>query len=280
MNHSTFATALFGIVGLLHGAATWAAFPAAVSYQGELRENGVPREGTVDLVFWVIGENGGGWATQIIEVPDVPVVRGLFTASLPLNSAVTSNAQNYKLQIGVREGTLATGPYQFLSPQQPITSVPFALNAQTVDGVSAEELPGTAAMDKSLIVTQVIPLASEPPKALQTLYLVAPASGRVLVRGRGECDFPSAASAPASTDIVVVGVGVDASSALSNWNSHQKMLRPKSGEAWSASFNSEDVFSLAKGESLDIGVFVKRETGNDTVSCRGTFTAEFFPRAL
>ncbi len=115
-----------------------------VTYQGSLQFGGAPTEGYYDFVFVLynnpsIGSPVGPALTNLT----VPVANGLFTVTNDFGSAPW-NGQNLWMQILVRtNGTVA---FTSLSPRQPITSAPYAiesLNAATASTVAATNLSGT-----------------------------------------------------------------------------------------------------------------------------------------
>lgn len=64
-------------------------------------------------------------------------MNGVFTVQLNFFSSFANNQNTRFLEIGVRPGA-ATGndPFTILTPRQLITTVPFAVNAQTATNVS------------------------------------------------------------------------------------------------------------------------------------------------
>jgi len=93
----------------------------AIVYQGQLKQGGMPVNGTEPMVFslWDAAVNGiqiGGNVT----ITSIPIVNGLFTVTLDFGSAAfTGNAR--WLQVVVNGQTLA--------PRQPITAAPYAVRA-------------------------------------------------------------------------------------------------------------------------------------------------------
>lgn len=112
------------------------------TYQGELKQAEAPLTGTVDLQFRLYasmegGDPVGGQAQQ----PGVSVVDGVFTASLSFDDSVFDGTLYY-LEIDVKLS--GNGSYTTLSPRQPITPAPYAINALNAkDGDITGVLPGT-----------------------------------------------------------------------------------------------------------------------------------------
>jgi len=107
-------------------------------YQGQLKEAGVPLDGTVDLQFTLWDATGSGnppaGGTQVGEVQVVnamPVTAGLFTATLNGRGEFGDSAFNGNarwLQIAVRNPA-GGGAFTTLGPRQPLTAAPQALFA-------------------------------------------------------------------------------------------------------------------------------------------------------
>lgn len=125
-----------------------------INYQGRLSDGGAAANGSYDLQFAFYEALVGGEAqsSKIIK-EDVPVVNGIFSVSL--NVGQTFIVQGFApqfVEIAVRPGA-ATGndPFTTLNPRQPLTSVPYAINAQIA--VNAERLGGIAASSYLLNTT-------------------------------------------------------------------------------------------------------------------------------
>jgi hypothetical protein len=106
---------------------------ATITYQGRLTDANVAANGQYDLQFKAFDALTGGTAQSgNVTVENAQVTNGIFTVPLNLGLSFFNNDKARFLEIGVRAGS-ATGsdPFTLLSPRQPITSVPFAINAQT-----------------------------------------------------------------------------------------------------------------------------------------------------
>jgi hypothetical protein len=104
------------------------------TYQGQLKEGGIPADGNYDFVFKLFDDAVGG--TQVggdVEIDAWPVSEGLFTVELDFGPDVFTGDARW-IEVGVREG--GGGPYTTLSPRQPVNAAPYALYA--LDG------PGSA----------------------------------------------------------------------------------------------------------------------------------------
>ena len=96
----------------------------AFIYQGQLKDDGVPLNDTVDLRFrlWDAPE-GGGLIPYPEYVNDVVVVNGLFTVHIDFGQDAFNGDARW-LEIGVRLDP--AGSYETLSPRQPISPTPAA----------------------------------------------------------------------------------------------------------------------------------------------------------
>jgi len=126
-------TLLLGILAapaLLHAQAP---VGTAFTYQGQLKEAGVPGEGTYDFIFqlWDAAE-GGAMVSGDLYVDDWPVGAGLFTVQLDFGDGMFTGDERW-LQVHVRPGD-SSGPYTELSPRQPLTATPYALYALSGPG--------------------------------------------------------------------------------------------------------------------------------------------------
>jgi hypothetical protein len=107
------------------------AWCGTITYQGRLSDAGAAANGQYDLQFEAFDTATGGAAQSgLITLEDVQVTNGIFTVHLNFGSAFYNNFNARFLEIGVRAGT-ATGAFTVLTPRQPLTQVPFAVNAQT-----------------------------------------------------------------------------------------------------------------------------------------------------
>jgi photosystem II stability/assembly factor-like uncharacterized protein len=116
----------------------------AFTYQGQLASGGSPANGSYDLRFVIYDAvTNGNAVTAPLTNSTVAVNNGLFTTMLDFGTNVFTGT-NYWLDISVR----AAGTSQFttLSPRQPLTSVPYAIFANTASNLlgflSAAQLSG------------------------------------------------------------------------------------------------------------------------------------------
>ncbi|MDO8631651.1 MAG: hypothetical protein Q7R41_14285 [Phycisphaerales bacterium] len=91
----------------------------AITYQGQLKVNGVPLDSTVAMTFQLFDAPTAGLSTSsLLSFPAVSVVNGLFTVDLDFGAAPFASDARY---LQVRVNNIA------LSPRQRIGPTPFAL---------------------------------------------------------------------------------------------------------------------------------------------------------
>jgi len=119
----------------------------AFTYQGKLTDAGNPANGNYDLQFKLFDTPTVGTGAQqgsTLTAPNWQVTAGIFTITLdftfPVGQILTVfDGQTRFLEIGVRPAG-STSPYTLLSPRQPITSSPYAIqtiNSQQLGGLPA-----------------------------------------------------------------------------------------------------------------------------------------------
>lgn len=110
----------------------------AFTYQGRLKKDGKPANGTYDLQFKLFdAASDGKQVESTVTKNDVVVSDGLFTANLDFGDVFDGRA--LWLEIGVRQGA-STGPFTILTPRQELTAAPYSLyslNADKLDGLHA-----------------------------------------------------------------------------------------------------------------------------------------------
>ncbi len=103
---------------------------STITYQGRLSDVGSAANGIYDLQIQAFDAVTDGTSeSELITLEDVQVTGGVFTVGLKFGSALTNNLKFKFLEIGVRPG-VSTGAFTVLTPRQPLTQVPFAVNAQ------------------------------------------------------------------------------------------------------------------------------------------------------
>ena len=116
---------------LLLGASVGAQVPlgTAFTYQGEIAFEGVPLNDTADFEFtlWDAAELGTA-ADSMVSLYEVTVADGRFTALLDFGCEVFNGEARW-LEIAVRSPA-GGGDYTILSPRQPLTATPYALQTR------------------------------------------------------------------------------------------------------------------------------------------------------
>lgn len=121
-----FAVTVCLIIGTNANAA--APISTAFSYQGQLKDAGVPADGVYDLRFSLFDAASAGAAVgSSVNINDWPVVNGLFTVELDFGTNPFDGNARW-LRIEVRPGS-SGGGYTALTPRQPLTAVPYAMYA-------------------------------------------------------------------------------------------------------------------------------------------------------
>ena len=128
---------------------------AYITYQGRLSDGGNAANGQFDLQFQAFDAATGGAAqSDLITVENVQVTNGVFTVQLFFGAAFAGNSKARFLQIGVRPGN-STDAFNLLTPRQPITDVPYAVNAQTAENATnatnAANLAGNVTLQNNLL---------------------------------------------------------------------------------------------------------------------------------
>ncbi len=127
----------------------YAGVPGMVNYQGRLEQHGaaLTTVSPVTMTFKIfVEESDTGGSPIWIESQDVEVAEGMFSVKLgavnPLDmSLFEDSSREYWLELSIDGETL--------SPRQRLTSVPFAFNAETLDGYTAAELDQSAHTERT-----------------------------------------------------------------------------------------------------------------------------------
>ena len=97
----------------------------AFTYQGQLKQGGVPADGEFDFLFRLYDSDSGH--VQLgspCVVYDQTVTNGLFTVELDFGAGVFTGDAVW-LEVAVRPS--GSSVYAFLSPRQAVTATPYAL---------------------------------------------------------------------------------------------------------------------------------------------------------
>jgi hypothetical protein len=113
--------------------AATAAPPQTINYQGSLSSAGNPVNGATSVTFRLYDVSTGG-AALWTEAQSVNVVNGLF--SVALGATTTFASANLAFDVPYFLG-IAVGADIEMTPRPPLTSAPYALRAQTAEGLTA-----------------------------------------------------------------------------------------------------------------------------------------------
>lgn len=109
----------------LSTASTQASLGTAITYQGNLKDNGNGANGKYDFKFSLFDAvSAGTMIGNTVTLNDVTVTDGIFTTFLDFGAGAFTDESRY-LEIQVRPGT-STGTYEKLAPRQTITAAPTA----------------------------------------------------------------------------------------------------------------------------------------------------------
>jgi hypothetical protein len=136
------------LLSLLFVASSWAV-PGLSNYQGKLLHNGaaVTTDTPISMTFKLfIEESDTGGSPVWMESQAVDVVDGIYAVKLgavnPFDSSLFDDPnREYWLEVTVNG--------EVLSPRQRFTSVPFAFNAETLDGYTAADLDQSIHVDRT-----------------------------------------------------------------------------------------------------------------------------------
>jgi hypothetical protein len=113
----------------LHCAAN---LPTVFTYQGQLKQVGVPLSGTADLEFslWTTAK-GGDQVEDTLVIENVSVAGGLLSVPLDFGIGVSSgNARWVEIAVRTPHDETDAEPFTTLSPRQLITATPYALQTR------------------------------------------------------------------------------------------------------------------------------------------------------
>jgi hypothetical protein len=131
----------------------------AFTYQGRIHEGGTPYTGMAEFqaTLWNAVSNGTSVAASSPASSVVPVTNGLFVLPLDFGTSPFSAGANRWLQLEVRT---TIGPFNTLSPRQPLTPTPYSLysgsaaTATIASNVASGAVVGTVNGLKDNVVLQ------------------------------------------------------------------------------------------------------------------------------
>lgn len=119
-------------IGVAAGTATALAAPLTTTftYQGQLKSDGEPLNGAADFEFTLWDSAvGGNQVGELLTADNVSAFDGMFTVELDFG-ALAFNGQQRWLEIAVRSA--GAGAFTTLSPRQPVTGAPYALQTRGI----------------------------------------------------------------------------------------------------------------------------------------------------
>lgn len=136
--------ALLVILTSFAGLASAAPLGTTFTYQGQLQDQGAPATGSYDFLFRLFdaASNGNQIGSSVV-VGDVTVTDGVFTAPIDFGASAFNGEARY-LDVAVRPGA-STGSYTPLTPRQPLTATPYALQSLASGSVPWSGVTGVPA---------------------------------------------------------------------------------------------------------------------------------------
>lgn len=178
----------------------------AFTYQGYLEENGAPASNPsgYDFIFRLYDAPSAGVKIgSDLTIGDVPVSKGLFTVTLDFGASAFTGDARY-LDISVRLGS-STGSYTLLSPRQALNAVPYALNADLLDGAQASSFVNIAGS------TMTGRLSINPDATSSTMRLYG---GPLITESSLDTKWNLSTTNSAGAEMAIIGAGPDTTTGL------------------------------------------------------------------
>ncbi len=203
------------------------------SYQGQLKQDGIPYSGSADMRFSLFDVVNHTLLETTVSVTDVNVVNGLFTVTLDFGDGVSVfDGRDWELLVAVRvpHDPTNTAPFTNLAPGQLITTAPYATTARSaltvrgIDGHSLDAADGSPAdalfVDNNghvgigpgpLAPEATLQLGIDPVTALFTFIganlQIGDSTAAQLILGRPGADYVQIATSSTGNSLNVFGEG-------------------------------------------------------------------------
>jgi hypothetical protein len=179
--------ALFGALALLGAFASQAAAAPLMTYQGRLKESGLPVSGnkSVDILFCNC-LSGVCAPACVSSVPQsVAVSSGLFRTTFTVPSSVDLNAGPWFLEVKIGAVTL--------SPREELTNSPYAVVASSANGLAAASGAAGVSVSSHLVVASGsrVGIGTNAPAAALHVYSTTVNGARIRVEGSGASGNPN-----------------------------------------------------------------------------------------
>ena len=133
-------------IGPMMSARAGSAGGQGFSYQGQLKQDGIPYNGSADMLFSLRDAISHALLETTVSKADISVVNGLFTVILDFGNGVDIfDGRDWQLELAIRvpHDPTNTAPFTPLVPGQLITTAPYATTARsalTVRGIDGHSL--------------------------------------------------------------------------------------------------------------------------------------------
>jgi len=121
------------------------------TYQGQLKQNGVPADGAADFAFSLHWEPTGG-SQPVTLVNNVIVSNGLFTVELDFGQTVFVDQKWLEVAVRMPAGS---GSFITLTPRQRLTATPYALQTRGLSVIGGSVGIGTNPQSKLTVAGQI-----------------------------------------------------------------------------------------------------------------------------
>lgn len=136
----------------------------AFTYQGQLKNNGAPVNGSCDFEFTLWDAvSGGSQVAGPLAKPNIVVSNGLFTVASMTFSEMELRGDARWMRVGVKCPAGSGGAYTYLEPRQALTATPYALSLRPgamVRGAVYGAYPGSVIWAENTATTPTDPVSA------------------------------------------------------------------------------------------------------------------------